>query len=238
METLVFRLNPESYPALRKKVIIKTTLLMLVLWGAVSFMILKDGDEDGTAIWFIAGMAILYGYLIFKTSKKRKKLYESYTLTIDEFSIMRKQDGFADMQIPLSEITTIEKNAENRFVIRGKSRAPLERILIPRQICDYDRVEELLAGVKPIAVNLKPDYWDKYSLWLSLIFIAPILGVYIADDKKVVSICAAITITMLVYSIFYMLKYKNTVKRWKRVVWIYPLIIISILVTTYFKLIS
>ncbi|WEA02966.1 hypothetical protein [Mucilaginibacter sp. SJ] len=238
METRIFRLNPESYPALRKRIIIRTTLLMLIVWGGVSFILLKDGDEDGTGLWFVVGMALFYGYLIFKTSKKRRKIYGSYTLIIDELNITRKQDGLKDMQIPLSEITIIEKNAENRFVIRGKSKAPFERILIPRQVEGYDRVEEILAGIKPIEINLKPNYLEKYGLLITLIFMAPILGVYIVDNKIIVSICAVLAVTMLVYSMFYMSKYKNTVKSWKRTLWFLPLIIISILVVVYFKLIS
>lgn len=238
METRIFRLNPESYPALRKRIIIRTTLLVLIIWGGVSFMLLKDGDQDSTGIWFVAGMALFYGYLIFKTSKKRRKIYESYTLIIDEWNITRKQDGLKDMQIPLSEITTIEKNAENRFVIRGKSKAPLERILIPRQIEDYDRIEEILAGFKSITVNLKPNYLEKYRMLITLILVAPVLGVYVMDNKIIVSVCAVLAVTMLVYSMFYMLKYKNTVKSWNRTLWFMPLIIISILVVVYFKLIS
>lgn len=238
METRIFRLDPESYPALRKRIMIKTALLVLIVWGGVSFTLLKDGDKDGTGIWFVVGMALFYGYLIFKTSKKRRKIYESYTLIIDEWNITRKQDGLKDMQIPLSEITTIEKNAANRFEVRGKSRAPFERILIPRQIEGYDRVEEILAGFKPIEINPKPSYMEKYGLLITLILIAPILGVYIVDNKIIVSVCAVLAVTMLVYSMFYMSKYKNTVKSWKRTLWFLPLIIISILVVVYFKLIS
>lgn len=211
---------------------------MLIAWGGVSFMLLKDGDNDGTGMWFVIGMALFYGYLIFKTSKKRRKIYESYTLVIDELNITRKQDGLKDMQVPLSEITIIEKNAENRFEIRGKSKAPFERILIPRQVEGYDRVEEILAGIKPIEINPKPNYLEKYGLLVTLILIAPILGVYIVDNKIIVSICAVLAVTMLVYSMFYMLKYKNTVKSWKHTLWMLPLVIISILVVAYYKLIS
>lgn len=46
---------------------------MLIVWGGVSFILLKDGDEDGTGLWFVVGMALFYGYLIFKHQKSGGK---------------------------------------------------------------------------------------------------------------------------------------------------------------------
>lgn len=213
---------------------------MIIVWGAVSFSILKDDYKNGggTAVWFMLGLALFYVYLVFRIAKKRKKLYESFVLVIDDISITRKQDGFKDVRISISEVSIIEKNASNRLTIRGKSNVPFERILIPSQIDDYGRVEEILAGIKPITVNAKPNYLEKYGLLIIILLAAPILGVYLVDNKIVVSVCAVLAVTLLVYNIFYMLRYKNAVKNWKRALWIYPLIIISILVVAYFKLIA
>jgi hypothetical protein len=240
MEPLIFKLNPESYPAVRKKFIIQITLLMIVVWGAVSFSILKDDYKNGwgTAVWFMLGLALFYVYLIFRIAKKRKKLYDSYALVIDDINITRKQEGFKDVQILISEVSIIEKNASNRLTIRGISNVPFERIVIPSQVGDYDRVEETLAGIKSLTINTKPNYLEKYGLLIIIILVAPIVGVYVVDNKIVVGICAVIAVTLLVYNIFYMLKYKNTVKSWKRALWLYPLIVISILVVAYFKLIA
>ena len=240
MEPLIFKLNPEGYPAVHKKFIVRIILLMLIVWGAVSFSILKDDYKNGggTAVWFMLGLALFYVYLVFRIAKKRKKLYDSYALVIDDINITRKQEGFKDVQISIGEVSIIEKNASNRLIIRGKSNVPFERIVIPSQVADYDRVEEILAGIKPLTVNTKPNYMEKYGMMIIVIFAAPILGVYVADNKIVVGICAVLAVTLLVYNIFYMLKYKNAVKSWKRALWIYPLIVISILVVTYFKLIA
>ena len=143
MEPLIFKLSPEGYPAVRKKFIIQITLLMIIVWGAVSFSILKDDYKNGgvTAVWFMLGLALFYVYLVFKIAKKRKKLYDSYALVIDDINITRKQEGFKDVQISISEVSIIEKNASNRLTIRGKSNVPFERILIPSQVGEYDRVE-------------------------------------------------------------------------------------------------
>jgi hypothetical protein len=151
MEPLIFKLNPEGYPAVRKKFIVQITLLMIVVWGAVLFSILKDDYKNGggTAVWFMLGLALVYAYLVFKIAKKRKKLYGSYMLVIDDINITRKQEGFKDVRISIKEVSIIEKNALNRLTIRGKSNVPFERIVIPSQVDDYGRVEEILAGIKP-----------------------------------------------------------------------------------------
>jgi hypothetical protein len=142
------------------------------------------------------------------------------------------------VQILISEVSIIEKNASNRLTIRGISNVPFERIVIPSQVGDYDRVEETLAGIKSLTINTKPNYLEKYGLLIIIILVAPIVGVYVVDNKIVVGICAVIAVTLFVYNIFYMLKYKNAIKSWKRALWIYPLIVISILVVAYFKLIA
>lgn len=95
-----------------------------------------------------------------------------------------------------------------------------------------------LPVLSPLNINAKPNYLEKYGLLILVILVAPILGVYVIDNKVVVSICAVLAVTLLLYNIFYMLKYKNAVKSWKRALWIYPLIVISILVAAYFKLIA
>ncbi|UOE51423.1 hypothetical protein MTO98_10075 [Mucilaginibacter sp. SMC90] len=65
---------------------------MIIVWGAVSFSILKDDYKNGgsTAVWFMLGLALFYVYLVFRIAKKRKKLYESFVLVIDDISITRK----------------------------------------------------------------------------------------------------------------------------------------------------
>jgi hypothetical protein len=240
MEPLIFKLNPESYPALRKKVITKTILLMVIVWVVVSCVMLKDANRDDLILIICTtGCLVLYYiYVLVKSLKKRKKLYYSYTLTVDELNITRRQEGLSDMQIPIEEITTIEKTTDNRFIIRGTGKALLERILVPHQITDYDELEEVLASFKTITISTKPNYLEKYGLPIVLVFIAPILCVFLVDNKIVVGISAAISTTMIVYSIFYMAKYKNTVNSWKRALWIYPLVLIFLLVVAYFKLIA
>lgn len=240
MESQIFKLDTKQYPALRKKIISRTIISMVIALGVISFITFKDTAKDDLtiSICLISGLLLYYLYILFKSVKKRKKIYESYTLTIDELNITRSQDGISDLQIPVSEISTIEKTSDSRFLIIGKSKALLERISIPYQICDYDRVEEILANFKPVTIKTKPNYAEKYRLLIILALIIPMLCVYVVDNKIVVSVSAAITVTIFIYSMFYMAKYRNTIKSWKRALWLYPLVLISILVVTYLKLIA
>jgi hypothetical protein len=99
-------------------------------------------------------------------------------------------------------------------------------------------VEEILASFKPITIKTKPNYPEKYRLLIILALIIPMLCVYVVDNKIIVSVSAAITVTIFIYSMFYMAKYRNAIKSWKRALWLYPLVLISILVVTYLKLIA
>ncbi|WP_162996477.1 hypothetical protein [Mucilaginibacter celer] len=240
MEPLQFKLDPLQYPALQKKMLIRSVSLVTILLIALSVYTMRDANNNDVTFWvgYLIFMILLYSFLMSRAFKKRRKIYESYSITIGEQGITRKQDKWADLYIPLTEITAIEKKTNGNFVIKGISNDPLKKINIIKQIEDYERLEEVLANIKPITLNVKTLWWEKYSFLLSLIIVIPLLGVYVVDNKIVVGISAAISVATLVYIFFNILKYRNSVKSLKRSLWTIPLIIISVLVVAYFKLIA
>lgn len=240
MEPLQFKLDLLQYSALQKKMIIKSVSIVGVFLTAISVYMLQNGDESDRIFWviYILVMVTWYTIAMFRSVKKRRKIYESYIITIDGQGIKRVQDRLKDLYIPLAEIKDIEKKTNNNFTVKGLSNNPFEKISIPKQIENYQQVEEALTAIRPITYNVKPTWWENYGYILSIAIALPLIGVYVIDNKIVVSVCAVASVTTLTYSFFSILKYRKAVKGLSRGLWTIPIILLSVLVVAYFKLIS
>lgn len=240
MEPLQFKLDPLQYPALQKRIITRSASLVAVLLIVISVYMLQDITQSDLIIWviYIVFMIGLFAFSIFRSLKKRKKLYESYMVIIGEQGIKRVQDKLNDLYIPVDQITAIEKKTNDVFIIKGISNNPFEKISIPKQIGNYQKVEELLTAIKPITLNVKTGLYEKYGLLVSIAIAMPLLGVYVLDNKIAISVCAAVSVTGLIYSFFSILKYRIAVKGLNRGVWTLLFVLISVIIATYFKLIA
>jgi hypothetical protein len=242
MEPLQFKLDPLQYPALQKRIITRLASLAAVLLVLISFLMLKGKDlvQIELILWaaYMVFLIVLYSFAMFRSLKKSKKVYESYMIIINEQGVKRIQDNLNDLYIPIDQITAIEKKTNGKFIIKGISNNPFEKISIPKQIENYQKVEELLTSIKPITLNVKTSLYEKYGLLVSIAIAMPLLGVYVLDNKIAISVCAAVSVTGLIYSFFSILKYRIAVKGLNRGVWTLLIVLISVIIATYFKLIA
>lgn len=191
MEPLQFKLDPLQYPALQKKMVIRLVAIVSALLAAVSVYVLQDATKSDWVFWivYVVFMILLSAFSMFRSLKKRKKVYDSYMITVDEHGIKRVQDKLNDLYIRFVEVTAIEKKTNNNFRVKGISNNPFEQISIPKQIEDYQTLENALVNIKPITYNTKPSWWENYGYVLSIAITIPLIGVYVIDNKIAVSVC-------------------------------------------------
>lgn len=239
MEPLKFKLDPLQYPALQKKMLIRSVALVAFLLAVISVYTMKDANHEDLIFWIgnLIFILFLYAWMVWRGIKKRKAIYDSYSINIDEQGITRVQYKWTDLLIPLSEITAIKKKTDGKFVIKGISNDPLKKIHIPAQIENYHKLEEVLAAIKPITTDVKTAWWERYTFLLSLLIALPVMGVYFVDNKIAVGVCAAISLTTFVYCFFNIMKYRGFANV-KRSLWVIGLVIISVLIVTYTKLVA
>jgi len=93
-------------------------------------------------------MAIIvpvFTIIIFFAVKRGKKQFESFTLTINEHEIFKKQLYINDVVIPIQEIRSIDKNEKGGVTIQGNT--PDKVIFVHTQIEDFKKVEQVLSNI-------------------------------------------------------------------------------------------
>jgi hypothetical protein len=75
MEPQIFKLDPEQYPALRKKIISRTIISMVIALGVISFITFRDTAKGDLtiSICLIGGLLLYYLYILFKSVKRGKR---------------------------------------------------------------------------------------------------------------------------------------------------------------------
>ncbi len=225
-----FEIRKDSIKEVRKAILIKVIVLSLFLLGGISYSYFKNPN--------IYGLLIIITIMLFVTISGYNKavnqqiiLYDSYVLTIDSESIKREQYDTPDIIIRTSDISRIIKNRNGSYCIKGNSRG--NTIDVPSQIEDYEGLENVLSGIQQISKKKGIQFEDLVIILTLSSFVA----VYMARDKIIISVCAAIVFIVYGYSFFINQQNQNinsTTK--KRSWWLGILFIIYFIKTVYNQL--
>ncbi|MFC0512698.1 hypothetical protein ACFFGT_00745 [Mucilaginibacter angelicae] len=239
MEAQIFKISQTGYAEIKKRTLIWSVIIIVVVIIALGYYTYEPRNgADAMWISFLVFLILLYAFIIYRSLKRLKAVYNSYTITIDELMIIREQKNLIPRSIQLSDITAIIKSTNGNFTVKGTSNAPADTIIISKLIENPEQLEPLLAGIKPITVNTRPTFKERYSSLISIAVIVPVLGVYLVDNKIVVSICAAISVALYVVAFFAVLKNKSGFTKQKSRLWYIVLLLLFLLTISYFKLIA
>jgi hypothetical protein len=236
-----FRIRPDAFGALRKKVLMRSIPIMLIAASAGAIIPLinsKEKASDTSFLFFFIPIIIgVMGFSIWNALKKQQKLLESYLLTIDGNVITREQLNTEEITIYFHEVKEIVRGNQGSLAIKGFDKT--EIIYVPIHIERYGELEALLGEIKPItAPSTSASLLQKLSPLLSLVGIALMLTVYMASNKIVVGIAGTLCIALLCYSIYEVRRSKNIDKRTKNRIWIVLIVMASILFSMGMKLIA
>jgi len=121
------------------KLVVPILFLIAVFFTTMTAVMSKHLNVAGLII-FVLVLFILYAIPIYIGLLKRRKIYESFRLIIDNNTITREQINSPTVIISQSDIKKIIKKANGNIVIKSS----FSSITVPAQIQNYSELQELL----------------------------------------------------------------------------------------------
>src|SRR4051812_37167870 len=102
MEAQRFRISQAGYAAIKKRTLIWSLITIVVVTIALGYYTYEPRNgADAMWISFLVFLILLYAFIIYRTLKRLKAAYDSYTITIDELMILREQKNLIPRSIQL-----------------------------------------------------------------------------------------------------------------------------------------
>jgi len=233
-----FKTRADAFKELNRKILIRTAPILLVAVFAgitLSHFNMKEQQGDVNVYPFVIPFCLaVVGVGLYRGVTRRKKIFNSYTLTFDNNIITREQYNTPTISILYDEVTEIIKGSNGSFTIKGKS--AINVIIIPAQIENYEKLEKLLSEIKPFTLPVNRPLLKKSIAILPLLAIGLMAVVYLSNNKIIVLICGISTLIMLGYSFYSIQTNKNIDFKTKRSSWWVIVVGLSIGGGTYYKL--
>lgn len=190
--------------------------------------------SDDTWLYIVGIFPVIYGFGIYRGLKKQKRFLMNYSVTIAGNEITREQMNTPPLTISFMEIKEIIKSEKGNFTIRGASKKDI--ILIPHWIEDHAELEQQLQALAPITVRAKDPWHLKYRWALGIMVLGIAATLYLADNKILVGISGTILTGLIIWAIYEILTSRNVPVNAKRRIWVYFIVLASIIYVTYLKL--
>lgn len=166
-----YRLKPEGFEAVKKRVVVRIVATLLLAVGIVSFFSYPKIEPVMAAVC-IAMMILVGAHTIRETIHRERVKWYSYCLAIDGDSIVRRVDGLPAARIERDKIVKIEE-ATNGLILRTAE--PQLFITVPSALESYGDVRAFLTGDIPAVPASSKARWATYAI-VAVIFAAMYFG--------------------------------------------------------------
>ncbi|RKR84752.1 hypothetical protein BDD43_5004 [Mucilaginibacter gracilis] len=237
MKTQQFNVIPGSFNTIRKTILVRAIPLLLIMAVTGIFITTATTTTTEVNIWpyLIPFMCLMLSFGLFRGIKKQRLLFESYELTIDNDTLVRKQFNTATIAMPVKEVNQIVKSVNGSFIIKGKSSN--SNIIVPAQIDNYAQLETTLNRIKPVTVKQTTNFFAKYAGYAGAAISAVLMiCVYTVNNKIVVGTAGLLLVALMAWSFYKIRASKNTDAKTKRSSLYIVIALIAIIVIVYTKL--
>jgi hypothetical protein len=214
----------------------------MLLAGAVAFFITeyKEGFSEssiqsGVTMFFFLVVAGGGGVLFSIRTQKAK--YESYELGIGDEIITRTQHNTPSMSLKKDDIKEIVKNSNGSYSIKGRG-GMLDVIGIPAQIENSERLEVLLNTFAPVRIEEKPSLFARFQYVFIIGGLALFGAVFTSTNKIVVSVSGMLIVALIIYNLIVLNKSKNMDKSMKTASWVSLILLVSVVMTVYLRVVG
>jgi hypothetical protein len=233
-----YKIGPAALSAITKKSMIRVIPIMVIA-VAIGLLVPQLGNKgasfDSSFLLIIPFFVLFLGFSLYRGLNKQKKLLASYRLTIEGNVITREQLNTEEITIYFHEIKEIIKTSPGTLTIKGFDKTDV--IYVPVQIDNFDKLEAFLSELKPITLpDAAASRKQKLKPLLSLVVLGLMITVYVSFNKILVSAAALLFSAAVIWSIYEIRKSKNVDSRTKRGVWVYLLVLASVLGVAAFKI--
>lgn len=234
----LYKNKPEDFKLFRKQVLsrsIPITVSAIAAGLVISYYSQGEKTEGWEAVLIYMGIiAAVVTYGIFKSVQRQQEMFNSYELTVASDHFLRKQAGLADNKIFFADVDTIKEGKNGYLGINGPGIG--NQIFISPYVENYDELKSILQSLKPIAMQNNKSLLQKYP-YVPLAAVLALMGaLYISQNKIVVAVSSVLLTTLLLWS-FYKIRTSTLIdSRIKRTAWWGLVVLVSIVLITYYKI--
>jgi len=216
----VYKIKPGGFNEVRKQILRRVLPMYVAVFTGVVLMLVfspankyNKKNDVNTLPFVLPFAAALLGFSYYRGISKQRPVFESYTLTISDITIIRDEDGKPTISLYHNEVTAIYRNKNGSLLIKGTE--PGDIIGVPAQVEDYEELEITLQNIKPIE-NPPAKNALLTGITFPLIGSGSMVGVVIATNKILVAICTIVFIVLSIWSFFTIMRSKNIDPKTKR----------------------
>lgn len=221
MQPQQFRLRPDAFKAIRKKILLIAIPLLLIAM-TLGFAIAHFGSDkpegDFGFMLLAIPMALVFVVPSFLTTLKRQKtMFESYRLTFDGKTLIREQKNTPTIQLSFFEVRQISKVSNGSFVIQGLQKG--DCIYVSEHIEDYKEVETALNNIMPVTTKLSKSLMQKYGWLLVLGMLGLMMVVFISKNAFLITGCGIVLLVFLGWGWYECKTNKSIDKKTRKGLW-------------------
>lgn len=230
----VFKTQQEGFAIIKKQTL--TRFVPAMLFGLVVVLGANYGEgfDLRTALFVMPVMLAAVGISIYRGLRNRKRLYDSFTIEIDEDTVIRTQEDTPDLSLNRLEISAITKDATGVITIRGMSSDDI--IQIPAGMERMNELEAKLSQLMPFTEDAERPLLERFRWVTGIAAIVLMVIIRFVENKIAVVGSGVLLVGLLVWGVLKTYQNKNLPEKYKRTVWIMPLLIAAVIVAILAKL--
>jgi hypothetical protein len=218
-----YKKSKEGFRKLKNRAII--FLGVVVLFAGIVININNDSADIYILLGTMAWVLVILTFTSYRTFKKLKEVYGSYTLTLEPDELIITQFGKPETTLMYGRIQSITKKSNGSLVLKSAFEGD---VFIPYDLEDFDYIEKRLAGIRPVDVDNKVPFLEKYKIPVTIIVLVAFVLTMSQTNIIVVIVCALIVVPFMVYSFFTLYKNKDLDPKVRRGMWWLWVVIFSI----------
>ena len=232
----VFKTQPDSFTVIRKQTLRRTIPVMLA--ALLIFAVINTRTSGGRELYPMlmtgALLLLVIGRSVYVGLKRRRRLFESFTIEIDDDTITRTQADTPALSLNHLEVSSISKDSGGVITIRGMDKQDV--ITVPAGMDRQEEMEAALARIIAFSEPPRRTFAEYYGWIATLAAIGLMVAVNIAENRIVVLVSGTLLIGLLTWSLVAVYRNRNVSNRYKRSSWIVLLVIASVIISMLSKL--
>lgn len=222
----VFKTDPGGFTAIRKQTLLRTVPVMII--GAIVVLVANFNSANNqldiyTLLITITVMAAAVGRGIYIGLKKRRQLFDSFTIEINEDTVVRTQADTPELALNRLEISSISKDSSGSITIQGMDKEDV--ILIPAGMERPEELEAALARIITFSEDNQRSLMDRFGWLAGIVSVLLMIIIRLAENKIIILLSGLSLIALLTRTFLKGYRNKNVPVRYKRSSWILLILI-------------
>lgn len=205
------------------------TLPLVLFSSAVGLYVAHSNGNDSPAI-LVTALAVIGTTLAITLRilvRRQCDSFRTFRLTLTDDRIVREQEGFPILEIAFSNISQLTEDPHSGLRVRGADR--YQDLFVPVSLENYADVKGALAQYQTVEVTNRLRWSYPRTLAVGAGTAALYAICFLSRNSVYVISSGILLVAVLVGSFYFTLRSPHISKRTKRVVWLTPLVLLSIL---------